>query len=208
MPSLINALGFPVPEQAESELIKRPAAISQEVSYYLDAREEARRKHGRQLAKAVNAVGQAAFSPKTYIKAGVTDVVIAGTTSAGATQITELTHSIVAPIPATLWWDFSGRFTETGGTGSLVAVEVRVNGTIYRPRGVATVAANTSAEISFTGGWDSTSADGAIWLWPQTTYTVDVYAFKGTAGATITLENNPQVDAVLRVRIEPRLLAP
>lgn len=206
MPSLIEARGFPVPEDSDQDLAKRPEFVSEAMAAYLTRREEPGKRHRRLLAKGINHVAMGAFSPKTYVKAGVSDVVIAGTTTGTATQIPELTHTIVSPIPATLWWHLTGRLTETGGVASVVAIEVRINGTIYRPRLVGTVAANTSLCISGSGPYDSTSADGAFWVNPKTLYTVDVYAFKVTAGATITVETNPQVDWAMIVRVEPRLL--
>lgn len=208
MPSLINALGFPVPEQAENDLIKRPSSISKEVAYYLDAREEARRKHGRQLAKAINAAGMAAFSPKTYIKALTADVTATGTTTGTSVQLTDLTHTIVTPVPALLWFDLTARCAESGGVQSAVIVEVKIDGTIYTPRIVQTLVANTTECVTICGAYDSASADGAFWLHPQTTYSVTVHVWKGVAGATVKVEKGTQGDTCLRVRVEPRLLAP
>ena len=208
MPGMVDVKGFPVPREAEPSNARRPPSVSDELERYFTTREDAIRRQSGRLADGVNHVAMAAFSPNTYIKGLAGDVTITGTTSGAATKITDLTHLIVTPVPATLWCDLTGRLEETGGTGSVVAVEVRVNTTNYWPRAVTLVAANTTEHVSCHGFYDPASADGAFWMEPQTLYTVDVYAFKVTAGATIVAEkgSGSNVDWTLRVRVEPRIL--
>lgn len=208
MPSLINALGFPVPEQTENDLIKRPSSISQEVAYYLDAREEARRKHGRQLAKAINAVGMAAFSPQTYITSLTADVTATGTTSGTSVALTDLAQTIVSPVPARLWFDLTARCAESGGVQSGIVIEVKIDGTIYYPRVVQTIAANTTSNVSIHGVSEGGGKDGSFWVHPQNSYAITVHVWKSAAGATVKVEKGTQGDTCLRVRVEPRLLAP
>lgn len=207
MPSLINAPGFPVPESFDNDVQRRPA-MSDALDDYLRRREEAVRKHTRQLAKAINAAGMAAFSPKTYIKALTADVTATGTTTGTSVELTDLAHAIVSPIPATLWFDLTARCNESGGVQSAIIVEVKINGTIYYPRIVHTLAASTTACVSICGPYDAASADGGFWLNPQTSYAVTVHVWKGVAGATVKVEKGTQGDTCLRVRVEPRLLAP
>lgn len=205
MPGFINATGFPVPESFDNDVARRPA-MSDALDNYLRQREEAVRKHTRQLAKAVNAAGMAAFSPKTYIKALTADVTATGTTTGTSVQLTDLTHTIVTPVPALLWFDLTARCAESGGVQSAVVIEVKIDGTIYTPRIVQTLVANTTECVTICGAYDSASADGAFWLHPQTTYSVTVHVWKGVAGATVKVEKGTQGDTCLRVRVEPRLL--
>lgn len=208
MPSLINALGFPVPESFDNDVAKRPP-ISEALNDYLRAREEAIKKHNRQLSKGVNAVGQAAFSPKTYITALTADVTATGTTTGTSVALTDLAQTIVSPIPATIWFDLTLRAEESGGVASQITVEVKVDGAILRPVALQNLAATTTETISLHGFYDKNSADTALWVHPQTSYAITVHIWKSAAGATVkALKGGGTGDTCLRVRVEPRLLAP
>lgn len=191
MPSELKVRGFPVPV---------------EIAPRKDHEDEDLRYHLRLLAEGINQAGIAAFAPKTYIKGLSADVAITGTSSGAAIELTDLQHEITTPVPATLWWDLLLRVNESGGTGSNVVAEVRINSTIYPPRSITTIAANTTQDVSTHGAFDAASSDKAFWLHPGTLYTVEVFVWKVTAGATINVLRGTEADSTLRVRVEPRIL--
>lgn len=202
MPSLVNAAGFPIPQEAEAR-VKRPEFVSKEMAAYMDEREEAIRRHGRAVANGVNQVGLGAFSPKTYVKSLSGTVSLTGTSSGAATQLTTLNMTIVSPIPATLWFDLTAWLAEVSGTASDVGLEVRIDGTAYVPRVQLLLPANGSTTLSSHGPFDAASTDGAFWLQPATACAVTVWGWRVDPAATVRALSD---DTVLRVRVEPRLL--